>query len=368
MSQVFLCPLCRRDLPNRSRAWPLQARGPILRCTNPGCDGRFAADPFPIIHAAPGIAFERMIQPPAAVPLEALGMMLRSLPPDSHLLHALEQRSKHLWAQFHDLLPDLYRPDFVHPAPFTLRALGLLDHASLHPGAQALVVGAGPGRAAFELAWRLTRLGDLLSPAHENTAKHSYPTVYALDLDPSLLLLLRALSKGPLDLLLRASPDGWHSPQRVELHDNLRRCADLIQPVCADILAPPFDAASFDLVVCLNLLERTAAPLDLLLHLQRLLKPGGLLLLSSAFAWDDKLTPRDARLSALVPHARRPDVELLQELLSGRLGVGARFDLYSVAVMNPTPSFQRHHDTSLSANLSYVSLWRRPTNSAPPAP
>ena len=109
MSQVFLCPLCRRDLPNRSRAWPLQARGPILRCTNPGCDGRFAADPFPIIHAAPGIAFERMIQPPAAVPLEALGMMLRSLPPDSHLLHALEQRSKHLWAQFHDLLPDRAR-------------------------------------------------------------------------------------------------------------------------------------------------------------------------------------------------------------------------------------------------------------------
>lgn len=368
MSVRMVCPLCRRTLEGgKVRAWELKKKRRVWRCTNPACDGRFVHEPFPIIHKTPGRAFERMIHVPSGVPLEALGMMLRSLPPDSALRTSFEHQSRDLWTDYHDLLPEHYRPDFVHPAPFALRSLSILDRVPVPEGVRALVVGSGPGRAALELAQRLNKQAEAHNAkqdkklSDDSTLNHFYPQVYALDLDPMQLMASQILARHNLDVLLRGSAESWHSPEHLELPAALRRTADLVRPVCADAQDLPFEEQSFDLVVCLNLLERVPAPLRLLTELQRVLRPGGLLLLSSAFHWEDAVTPIQARLAALVPHARRPDVELLQEILAGRLTVGAHFDLYSVAVMQPTPRFVRLHDTSFQAQLSHISLWKRPT-------
>jgi SAM-dependent methyltransferase len=363
----MVCPLCRRTLEGgTTRAWELKKKRRAWRCSNPACDGRFVDEPFPIIHKTPGRAFERMLHVPSGVPLEALGMMLRSLPQGSALRTSFEHQSRDLWTDYHDLLPEHYRPDFIHPAPFPLRALSILDRVPVPDGVRALVVGSGPGRAALELAQRLNKMAEDHNAQQaqkgtlDSTLNHFYPQVYAVDLDPMQLMASQILARHNLDVLLRGSVEGWHSPERLELPPALRRTADLVRPVCADAQDLPFAEKSFDLVVCLNLLERVQAPLQLLTELQRVLRPGGLLLLSSAFEWEEEITPPEARLAALVPHARRPDVELLQEILSGRLTVGAHFELYSVAVMQPMARFVRQHDTSFQALLSHASLWRRP--------
>jgi SAM-dependent methyltransferase len=359
----LVCPICRRvGGDGVRRAWPLRRKRKTLACSNPACDGRFVTEPFPILHKNPGAAFERMVHVPTGLPLEALGMMLRSLPEGSALRRSFEHQSRDLWRHYHDLLPEGYRPGFVHPAPFSLRALSILDTVQLPVGVRALIVGSGPGRAALELAQRLNKLAEsqTLPEGGDATLAHFYPELFALDLDPMQLIAMRLLGKQPLEVLLRGSSEGWHSPERLELPAALRKNADLIQPVCGDALDPPFEGESFDLIVCLNLLERVSAPLRLLSELQRLLRPGGHLLLSSAFSWRAEVTPPAARLAAVVPHARRPDVELLQEILAGRLTTGEHFDLYSVAVMQPTPAFTRHYDTELSAELAHVSLWKRP--------
>ena len=53
-----------------------------------------------------------------------------------------------------------------------------------------------------------------------------------------------------------------------------------LRPVCADVLALPFAAASFDLVVCAEALACLPDPLAALPGLMRLVKPGGRLLIS----------------------------------------------------------------------------------------
>ncbi len=370
MSVSFICPICRQgpaaktntEEARPARSWPLRKRRNTMRCSNPACDGRFVMEPFPIIHASPGVAFERMIHVPSNIPLDALGMMLRSLPPGSQLRRSFEDQSSDLWAHFHDLLPEEYRPDFVHPAPFALRAMSILDQAPIPDGARALVVGSGPGRAALEMALRLKKRADQeMGKAREDdsTMAHFYPEVFAMDLDPMQMMTLRMLSKHPLEVLLRGSAESWHSPERLELPNALRKVSDLVHPLCADALDPPFADESFDLILCLDLLERVASPMKMLVHMQRLLRPNGLLLISSAFTWRDEVTPPEERLAALVPHARRPDYELLQDILSGRLKTGVPFDLYSVAVMQPMPRVVRLYDTEYRVGLSHVALWGR---------
>lgn len=363
MPVSFVCPLCRRERPNGEKSWNLRKRRSTLRCTNPACDGRYTQVPFPIVHVSPGRSFERMVHIPEGVPLTALGMMLRTLPEKSPLLDMLRRRSTHVWTHFHDLLPESYRPDFIHPAPFPLRALEMLDEAEIKPGAKALVVGAGPGREALEVALRLRRISEAqtANPGFEDTTiQHFYPEVYALDLDPCNLDLFQKISRGPAEVILRASTDVWHSPEELSLPRALRAVSDLVHPVCGDALSPPFAAESFDLIVSLNLLDKVSEPLSMLAQMQRLLKPGGHLLLSSAFAWNHQRTPQDARFAAAIPHARRPDTELLQDILSGRLQVGVRFDLHTVAVRPSMPWPVRIHDTLFHMHMTHVSLWKRP--------
>jgi len=59
----------------------------------------------------------------------------------------------------------------------------------------------------------------------------------------------------------------------------------------ADPLRPPFAPDSFEAVVMLGALEASADPAALLAVADTMLQPGGLLLLGSAFAYDDAVTP-----------------------------------------------------------------------------
>lgn len=63
----------------------------------------------------------------------------------------------------------------------------------------------------------------------------------------------------------------------------------------ADAHDPPFLAESFDHVLLLNLLDSCREPYLVLQQADALLAPGGTLLISCAFAWQDSVTPRENR-------------------------------------------------------------------------
>ncbi len=362
----LVCPLCRGLYDGTFRFWRLKKRPGLLRCSNPVCEGRFVTAPYPIVMPNPARALERMLDVPEGVSIPALGMMLRHLSESSALFGALCDRSTAVWGQYHDFLPETFRPEGIHPAPFGVRALGMLDALTIKPGARALVAGCGPGREALELAARLHRANShqrdpLGRPGVDTTANMAFPEVIALDHDTALLQTFHQLiERRKIEILLRASIDRWHTPEVIELPRSLRPAIDIVHPVCADILDPPFEANSFDLTVALNLLDRVAEPLRLLGQLQAMTRPGGHILLSSPFAWESGLTPRDKRLSSVVPHARLADNVILQEILTGQIKTGFDFKLHPVAIMDPIQWALRTHDTHAVLMRSHVSLWKKP--------
>jgi SAM-dependent methyltransferase len=67
--------------------------------------------------------------------------------------------------------------------------------------------------------------------------------------------------------------------------------------VCGDAADPPFLPASFDAIVCANLLDSCADPGLVLAQADALLRPGGTLVVTCAYAFQDTITPRARRFT-----------------------------------------------------------------------
>jgi len=102
-------------------------------------------------------------------------------------------------------------------------------------------------------------------------------------------------------------------PDIVALDHNLalvRRHAGI--RVCGDAADPPFGPASFDAVVLANVLDSTADPAIVLAQADALLRPGGTLVVTCAYAFSDTITPP----------ARRFGPEALLAALDGQAPFG----------------------------------------------
>lgn len=73
-----------------------------------------------------------------------------------------------------------------------------------------------------------------------------------------------------------------------------------VQFTCASALDPPFEPASFALVVCCNLVDSVSDPEVLLNQCEALLVTGGALLLSTPYQFREEVTPRDRWLPELL--------------------------------------------------------------------
>lgn len=69
------------------------------------------------------------------------------------------------------------------------------------------------------------------------------------------------------------------------------------QRVCGDAADPPFLGGTFDAVVAANLLDSCRDPAVVLAQADALLRPGGRLIVTCAFAFQDAITPRARRFT-----------------------------------------------------------------------
>jgi SAM-dependent methyltransferase len=103
------------------------------------------------------------------------------------------------------------------------------------------------------------------------------------------------------------------------------------------------DLGTFDLVLAANLLDRVKDPRKLLQKvLPKLVRPGGILLLTSPYTWSEEFTPRSRWLKDSFPSIRK--------LLSLYFRLLRRQDL---------PFLLREHRRKFQLTLADATLWVR---------
>ena len=97
-----------------------------------------------------------------------------------------------------------------------------------------------------------------------------------------------------------------------------RQALSTVRPCCANALDPPFQAESFAAIVMCNVIDSVPDPVTLLGQCEALLKPGGALLLSSPYHWQEAVTPHDRRPQRLWPEG--VDIRVgMEALLTGQV-------------------------------------------------
>jgi len=184
-------------------------------------------------------------------------------------------------------VPQLAEPD----APLRLAVRRALAH---HRGDVALELGCSIG-------------------ADVRALRDVAASVVALDVWLPVLRLARAQLDG--------QPIPW--PRRIE-----GRSFQLDEPrsfpavsdvtlVVGDAQDIPLHDASVDIVLALNVIDNVPSPRMVLDELERVLRPGGLLVLGSPFAWQEAITPVEEQLGGVPGHQHLDTPSVLPELLSG---------------------------------------------------
>lgn len=113
--------------------------------------------------------------------------------------------------------------------------------------------------------------------------------------------------------------------------------------LAGDALQLPRNLGSFDLVLAANLIDRLAHPTRFLLKiLPKLVRPGGLVLLTSPYTWSTEFTPRNRWLHDSFPRIRkllRPHFRLLRR--------------------QDVPFLLREHRRKFQYTFADATLWQR---------
>ena len=251
----LVCPGCRRE----GLSWRL---GPDLDCANPACGARYPwlTPGIPAV-AAQGVR-ERLAESDAPGPLPPQGglqPMLAALVPASPAFGPLARAAIFLRA----LRADGEEPFYGELCEALLPDLG--------PAAAVADLGCGAGNLAFEIARR--------APAN----------VAGIDLDAHLLRWAeRAAGGEEFEAPVRIDAGRFAaSPMRVRPGMPGSR----LSFAAANVLDPPFEPGSFDLVTLVNVLDAVPYPAVALRQAVALLKPGGLVLFASPDSWNGGTTP-----------------------------------------------------------------------------
>lgn len=315
----------------------------VLGCTNPAC-----LREYPVLDGIPLLVSD--IRAYVQTHLLALGWRddlgeaLESIVgdccgPNSNFDTHRQHLSYYAWDHYADRDP-LEVPGEPRPGA-TLRLLERgLELLPTSPTGPILEIGCSVGRCAFTLAERWGQ------------------PVLGIDLNLAMLrLAARVLQCGRVK----------YPRRRVGLVYDRREFtvdfpqSDLVDFWACDALSLPFADASFGTVICLNVLDSIAAPLELLRSLARVLRAGGSALLACPYDWSPAATPVEAWLGG---HSQRgPQRGASEPLLRALLTPGAHpeaiADLRMIAELNDVPWQVRLHDRATMTYRVHVVAVRK---------
>lgn len=222
-----------------------------------------------------------------------------------------------------NLLPRRYAPPFqIRNFPESCAALLLRE--SRRRGIRslrALDLGCAVGRSSFELARKV-------------------PEVVGVDFSKVFVSAARNLaSRGSLSFHLKQE---GNLSQPASAHFPSKKIRKRVRFLVGDALRLP-KLGSFDLVLAANLLDRVKDPKKLLQKvLPGLVRPGGLLLLTSPYTWSEEFTPRAGWFKDSFP--------AIQKLLLPHFRLVRRQDL---------PFLLREHRRKFQLTFAEASFWIR---------
>lgn len=193
----------------------------------------------------------------------------------------------------------------------------------------------GPGTAALAV-----ELGCSVGAELRTLRRHARHVV-GVDSNPTPLRVARLQLDGrPVPRLARTEGRSFRSLEPLRLP-----AVSGVTVVAGDALDPPLAPGLADVVLAANVLDNVRSPLQLVLTMDRLLRPGGLLVLTSPFHWVDAITPPAEQLGGgTVPAwAQRGSAAGLAELLRGETPVAPALD-YEVLETRDAPWRVRDHD------------------------
>jgi putative 4-mercaptohistidine N1-methyltranferase len=208
-----------------------------------------------------------------------------------------------------------------------------VNAAALPLGARALDLGCAVGRATFELArWCASSVGIDFSHRFIGAAE---------TIRREGFLAYNRLDEGALTTSLKAlAPDGIDRG-RVSFEQG-------------DAMSLRSNLGWFDVVLLGNLIDRLHAPLRCLQQLPLLVKPGGQLVITSPYTWQEEFTPRPHWVGGFERDGRRvTTLDGLHEVLD------ADFEL---AGTKEVPFLLREHARKYQLSVAEASMWRRKRN------
>lgn len=175
------------------------------------------------------------------------------------------------------------------------------------PNGDVCELGCGAGRVALELATDNRR-------------------VVAVDSDPAVLALGTAVrDSGEARAAIRQIGATYRDVVVKAPHLAGRD----VTFVLADACNPPLQAEAFDAVVALNVLDNVRVPTTLVGQIDALLKPGGVALISTPYAWDSSHTDDGERIGGALGRAfgGAPEDELRRVLRGDVPGATWAFEI-----------------------------------------
>jgi SAM-dependent methyltransferase len=161
-----------------------------------------------------------------------------------------------------------------------------------------------------------------------------------VDLNMAALRAAHAhLSGLPVPLLERVEGRSFKTAAPIHLS-----AVEEVLLVAGNAMDPPLFAEVADVVLAVNLLDSVSSPLALLGQIDAILKPGGLLILTSPFAWKDSLTPPSEALGGGIVErfAELGSAACLRGLLEGRIETNIPFR-YEILRTQDVPWTLRDH-------------------------
>lgn len=258
----------------------------VLACTNTACGRRYpvlAGVPIVFANPAAWTKTEAAVALARRAPVETLDALFATLADDEPSQRSRELVSTYTashWSAGAD--------------PLSLLPPGWWEAAGRIP--RVVELGCGAGRVALE---------------HARRGAHAL----GVDVSAPLLFTPSELARTGTTAFDRRVAGRRYTREAIAV---LALKTDRARFLCADALDPPLPPACAEAVVALNVLDNVPVPANLLAQADALLVPGGLLALSSPYAWRSGIVEEGERLEGGVLPADPADA--LVAVLKGALG------------------------------------------------